>query len=242
MKLALISDIHGNLEALVSVLNHIEKQKVDKIYCLGDVIGYGSDPVSCLELVGKNCDVKLMGNHEYTALGLTGTDDYNPAARKSSDWTREQLTDREQSIIAEYEMIHPTGDILLVHASPHQPDQWHYIMTPDAARKAFDSFSAKLCFYGHSHVPQIFCEREPELPRMQVGHDFLPDEEGRYLINVGSVGQPRDNDARACYAIFDTDEYEVLYHRVEYDIETTQEKMTQAKLPRTLVTRLSAGR
>ncbi len=242
MKLALISDIHGNLEALVSVLNHIEKEKVDKIYCLGDVVGYGCDPVSCLELIEKNCAVKLMGNHEYAALGLVGTEDYNPAAQKSSDWTREQLSDRELSIMAEYEMIHTTGDILLVHASPVEPDQWHYIMTPDAALDAFGNFKEKLCFYGHSHVPQIFCERDGDLPRSQVGHDFMPDEESRYLVNVGSIGQPRDNDPRACYAIFDSDEYEVLYHRVEYDIETTQEKMAQAKLPRTLITRLSAGR
>jgi predicted phosphodiesterase len=242
MKLALISDIHGNLEALVSVLNHIEKQKVDSVHCLGDVIGYGSDPNSCLELVHKNCDRKIMGNHEYAALGLEDTDDYNPAAQKSAMWTRAQLSDREKALIAEFDISHSLGDILLIHASPYQPNEWHYILNAEAALEAFEYLDEKLCFVGHSHVPQIYAERENDLPRSQVGHDFLPDEQSRYLVNIGSVGQPRDNDPRACYVTFDTDEYEVLYHRVDYDIETTQDKMSQANLPRMLIARLSMGR
>jgi len=242
MKLAFISDIHGNLEALVSVLNHVEKQKVDSIHCLGDVIGYGSDPVSCLDLIHKTCDVKIMGNHEFAALGLEDTDDYNPAAQKSAMWTKAQLSDREKAMIAEYEMSHNLYDILVVHASPFEPDQWHYVLTAEAALQALEYSDHKLCFYGHSHVPQIFAERDNDLPRSQAGHDFLPDEETRYLVNVGSVGQPRDNDPRACYITFDTDEYEVLFHRVDYDIETTQDKMSQANLPRMLIARLSMGR
>jgi len=242
MKLAFISDIHGNLEALVSVLNHIEKQKVDGIHCLGDVIGYGSDPVSCLELIHKTCDIKIMGNHEYAALGLEDTDDYNPAAQKSALWTKAQLSDREKAMIAEYEMSHNLDDILVVHASPFEPDQWHYVLTAEAALQALEYSDHKLCFHGHSHVPQIFAERDNDLPRAQAGHDFLPDEDTRYLVNVGSVGQPRDNDPRACYITFDTDEYEILFHRVDYDIETTQDKMSQANLPRMLITRLSMGR
>ena len=242
MKLALISDIHGNLEALVSVLSDIEKQKVDKIHCLGDVIGYGSDPLSCLELVNSNCDVKIMGNHEYAALGLVDIDDYNPAAQKSAMWTKAQLSDREHSLIAEYEMSHSANGMLLVHASPFEPKEWHYILTPEAALEAFEYLDEQICFFGHSHVPQLYAERDDDLPRSQVGHDFMPDDQSRYLVNAGSVGQPRGNDPRACYIIFDTDEYEVLYNRVGYDIETTQDKMTQANMPRMLITRLSMGR
>ncbi len=242
MKLALISDIHGNLEALVSVLNHIEKQKVDKIHCLGDVIGYGSDPSSCLELVNKSCDVRIMGNHEYAALGLEDIDDYNPAAQKSAIWTKAQLSDREKAIIAEFEMSHALDDILLVHASPFEPKEWHYVLNAEAALEALEYLDEKICFLGHSHVPQIYAERENDLPRAQVGHDFLPDDESRYIVNVGSVGQPRDNDPRACYVTWDSEEYEVLYHRVDYDVETTQDKMSQANLPRMLIARLSMGR
>ncbi|UCD62586.1 MAG: metallophosphoesterase family protein [Candidatus Zixiibacteriota bacterium] len=242
MRLAIISDIHGNLEALVSVLRHIEKQKVDKIHCLGDVVGYGGDPVGCLELISEHCDIKLMGNHEHAALGLDDTSDYNPAAKKAAEWTRHQLTDRAQSIVNEFEMSHVLDQILMVHASPYEPEQWPYVLTPEAALDAFVELKQKLCFLGHSHVPQIYCERDEELPRMQAGHDFLPDPDSRYLVNVGSVGQPRDNDPRACYAVFDDKEYEVLYHRVDYDIDTAQEKMEQANLPRMLIARLSFGR
>lgn len=242
MKLALISDIHGNLEALVSVLEHIEKQKVDSIHCLGDVIGYGSDPIGCLDLVCRNCDVKLMGNHEFAALGLDDTSDYNPVAKKATVWTMSQLSDRERGLIEKFEMSHTVDDLLLVHASPVEPERWNYILTAEAALDAFVEMRENIGFFGHTHVPQIYCEREEELPRMQAGHDILMDEESRYLINVGSVGQPRDNDPRACYATFDTVEREVLYHRVAYDIEATQEKMTEASLPRMLIERLSVGR
>lgn len=242
MKLALISDIHGNLEALVSVLDDIEKQKVDQIQCLGDVIGYGGDPVGCLELIERNCTVKLMGNHEYAALGLEDTDDYNPAAQKSAIWTKAQLSDREKAIMSRFEMSRVHEGVFLVHASPYQPRDWHYVLNPEAALEAFEYFDEKLCFLGHSHVPQIYAERDNDLPRGQVGHDFQPDEESRYIVNVGSVGQPRDNDPRACYVIFDTTEYEVTYHRVSYDIEAAQGKMSQAHLPKQLIARLSIGK
>ena len=242
MQLALISDIHSNLEALEAVFKEIDKLGVDKVHCLGDVIGYGTDPSECLELVNSLCEIKLMGNHEYTALGLASTECYNEAAKKSSAWTKQQLTDYDLSIISEFKLSRSKDNFLMVHASPFEPDQWHYILAPNAALEAFMHFDETLCFTGHSHVPQIFTERDNALPRCQTGHDFLPDPESRYIINVGSVGQPRDNDPRACFAVFDTKEYELIYHRVEYDINITQDKMTQAKLPEMLISRLSNGR
>ena len=242
MKFAIISDIHANLEALTSVLQDIEVQKVDAVYCLGDVIGYGTDPRSCIEEVAKSCDVVLMGNHEYAALGLTSTESYNQAAQYASEWTKNQLTDYEFSLIADFKMTHTFDDFMLVHASPNEPEKWRYIIAPTAAVEAFNCFKEKVCFTGHSHLPQIYVEQDEGLPRCQVGHDFLPDPENRYIINVGSVGQPRDNDARACYLIFDTNEFEVIYRRVEYDIAATQIKMTEAKMPHMLIDRLAVGR
>jgi len=242
MKIALISDIHGNLEALTEVLSDIEKQKVDKIYCLGDVLGYGSDPVACLHLIEKHCDIKLIGNHEYAVLGLVSTDNYNTAARTAADWTRDQLTDVELALISDYEMMRSVENITLVHASPNEPDRWHYLLTPDIASRAFGGFDDRICFHGHTHVPTIFVELAEGLPRVIAGHSFLPGEDNRYLINIGSVGQPRDNDPRACYVTFETEEYEVEYHRVEYDIAAAQSKMAQADLPEMLINRLSFGR
>ncbi len=242
MKFALVSDIHGNYEALTSVLKDIEAQKVDKIHCLGDVIGYGADPVLCLETISSECDIKLMGNHEYAALGLISTEHYNKAAKESTEWTRTQLSDKDISDISDFEMSCSFDNFHLVHASPFEPTKWRYIIAPNAAIEGFMHFTENICFFGHSHLPQIFMEREDALPRCQTGHDFLPDRESRYLINVGSVGQPRDNDNRACYLIFDTDEYEVIYRRVEYDIATAQAKMAELKMPEMLISRLAIGR
>ena len=241
MKHALISDIHGNLEALTAVLRHIDDQGVDLIHCLGDVVGYGSDPSACLELVNRHCDTKLMGNHEFTALGLQSAEMFTDAAREAVEWTRQQLSDRELTILADFALDRVLDDMYMVHASAYEPDHWHYIFTAQEAALAFECLKQKICFCGHSHIPAIIREGPNGPPRSCAGHDFLPDRENRYLVNVGSVGQPRDNDPRACYMIFDDSEYEVFLNRVEYDISSTQRKMTEARLPETLISRLAAG-
>jgi len=242
MKLALISDIHSNLEALESVLADIETQKVDKICCLGDVIGYGSDPIACLELVEKHCDIKLMGNHEFGVLGLLPLDSLNQYARHSMEWTTQQLTDREVSMIAEYDLEAECEGVHLVHASPFEPDRWHYILSVHEAEAGFGDMEQKLTFFGHTHLPMIFSRATDGKIRGQAGHSFDPDEDIRYLVNVGSVGQPRDNDPRACYVIYDSSEATVTYHRVTYDVKAAQTKMTVAELPSMLIERLSVGR
>ena len=242
MKLALISDIHGNLEALTAVLEDIGRQSVDHVHCLGDVIGYGSDPVACLNLVNKNCSIKLMGNHEYVVLGLESMEYYTYVAQTAAEWTRQQLSDYELSFLRDFEMERTLDNLHLVHASPFEPNQWHYILSPEEAAWAFEHLKGNICFHGHSHIPLVFSEAPDSTPRQKTGHSFLPSRENRYLINIGSVGQPRDNDPRACYVTFDTLEYAVSYHRVEYDVKTTQHKMAQAQLPEMLISRLSFGR
>ncbi len=242
MRHALISDIHANLEALEAVLKDIATQRIDTIHSLGDMIGYGSDPLACLELVRSNCDTMLLGNHEHAALGHLDQEHLNPVAQVSLTWTQEQLNDRAFSIIAECTMNKAVGNAQLVHASPYMPGEWHYILTAGEADAAFRSFVEQICFVGHTHLPMIFTEAEQFEHRRKVGHDFEPDEEARYIVNVGSVGQPRDNDPRACYAIYDTDAQEISYRRVDYDIQRTQQKMQQANLPAMLITRLAAGR
>lgn len=242
MKIALVSDIHSNLEALQAVLEDIESHKADKINCLGDVIGYGCDPQACLDLVDKHCSTKLMGNHEYAAIGVLPTEAMNLAARQSIQWTAAQLEDRHLAMIANFEMSAVDADCLLVHASPQEPEEWHYVLSQQEATAAFACFKQKLAFHGHTHLPLIFCETPGGRVRTIVGHDFDPDEECSYLINVGSVGQPRDNDPRASYAIYDSDEISISYHRVEYDFKITQAKMSKAEMPSMLIERLEVGR
>ncbi len=241
MRTALISDIHGNLQALEAVLSHIDKESVDEVHCLGDVVGYGADPLACLDLVYRHCRVKLMGNHEYAVLGLQSTDHYNEAARESNGWTVTQMDDRAISRIADFAMDANLDDIYLVHASPFQPDKWHYVSDRRSAQAALGAMPDKLGFCGHTHIPGLISDNPSGPPRSRVGHDFMPDSERRYLINVGSVGQPRDNDPRACYVIYDHEEGFISFHRVEYDIAAAREKMMSVGLPRILSERLSTG-
>jgi len=242
MRLAIVSDIHGNLEAFTSVLRDIESQKVDRIHFLGDVVGYGCNPAACLELVNKLCDTKLMGNHEFAVLGRLSTEQYAAAAKEVAEWTQTQLSDFELACLEEFELSRAVDDLFFVHASPCEPDQWRYILDEQSAQLAFDHFDQSICFFGHSHVPVVFTENTDGPPRKRVGHSFQPNEDDRYLINVGSVGQPRDKDPRACYVTFDTCERDLEYHRVEYDIARTQQKMASANLPQVLIDRLTIGR
>ncbi len=242
MTCAIISDIHANLEALQAVLQDIENYKVDKIHCLGDIIGYGCNPIECLNLITRHCDIKLMGNHEYIVLGLLNLEHLNDIARASIELTQKQLSDRELSILADLDMDAEIENACLVHASPYEPEEWHYILTIPEAKRAFESFDQSLCFVGHSHLPRIFSHYPNRECSSRVGHDLDLDTECRYLVNVGSVGQPRDNDARACYVIYDTTEQQIQYHRVEYDVKLTQTKMMEANVPLMLVERLEIGR
>lgn len=242
MKIALISDIHANLEALEAVLRDIDSRQVDQINCLGDVIGYGCDPLACLDLVDEHCAIKLMGNHEYAAIGVLPSNAMNLHARQSIHWTTSRLGDREIALITDFAMTAVDADCLLVHATPYEPDEWHYVLSQQEAIEGFEHFDQKLAFHGHTHLPLIFAQNPDGTVRTVVGHDFDPDEESRYMVNVGSVGQPRDNDPRASYVIHDTKEEAISYHRIEYDIKTAQAKMCKADMPSMLIERLETGR
>lgn len=242
MKLALISDIHANLEALVAVLRDIEQKQIDKLISLGDVIGYGVDPTPCLKLVDSHCDMKLMGNHEHAVLGLTPLDCLNGMARESIEWTTKEIGDRGRAIIEDYQLTFTHGQAKYVHSSPFEPSAWHYIMHVHDARKAFTHFNEALCFFGHTHIPVLFTKPVDGDTKMKAGHSIEAQEGCRYLVNVGSVGQPRDNDPRACYVIFDEYEGLIEFHRVAYDIGLTQSKMADAQVPKVLIERLEEGR
>lgn len=242
MRLALISDIHANLAAFEAVLADIDKQKVKKIHSLGDVIGYGPEPVECLELVEERCSIKLMGNHEYVVMGLESLSQMNETARKSAEWTISQLGGRGISILADYDMLQTVDHLTLVHASPLDPEHWHYILTLEEAKLAFNSLKTQICLHGHTHLPMVFTLEPDGTIRQKSGMDFEPKKNNKYLVNVGSVGQPRDSDPRASYAIFDTDSGKVSFRRVEYDVQSTQNKMMSAEMPRMLIDRLAVGR
>lgn len=248
--IALISDIHSNIEALKAVYEDMQAFDVEEVYCLGDVIGYGPDPRETLEMV-KDASFILMGNHEEGLLYTA--DSFNDRARGALEWTRDQLNATsfaKDENFALWELIDSfkeqerKDDMLFVHASPRQPVR-EYVMPADALdrTKMSDIFGhmdgAKTCFGGHTHVPGVFVEGQGFRHQGDVGERYpLPDR--RCLVNIGSVGQPRDGDPRASYVLVDGDE--LLFRRVEYDLRTTMRKIANnPSLDDFLARRLKAG-
>ncbi len=242
MKIALISDVHSNLEALEAVLRDIEKEGVEKIHFLGDAVGYGTDPNQCIKLLAKHCDIKLLGNHDYAALGLISLEGFNKVAKTSVEWTQTKLKKKSIEKLADFELNSTFLDYALVHASPGTPDEWNYILGIDQATEEFACFSQSICFIGHSHIPTIYTEETDGTVSTSLSNTMELDQNLRYIINIGSVGQPRDNNPKACYLKIDTDNSKIEYRRVEYDIDKTQAKMRKAMFPDFLVERLAVGR
>jgi len=240
VRYAILSDIHGNLEALRAVL-HDCAGRTDAVLCLGDTVGYGADPLACVELVAEQAQATVAGNHEYAVAGRLGMAWFNRYARVAAEWTQQRLDEDHRAYLGALPLITELGDATLVHASPAQPDEWDYLVTAEDGFAAFASFWTRWCFVGHSHVPGAWSlgsagpEHHPGAVRLQT-------ERGRrYIVNVGSVGQPRDRDSRAAYAIWDVEAGWLEIRRVAYDVSTARHKILEAGLPRFLADRLTAG-
>ena len=239
MRLAIFSDIHGNLEALQAVLEQIDQLGVDRLLCLGDVVGYGADPNACSEEVFEVSEVVLAGNHDRAAVGLEDTEFFNPIALSAIQWTADVLANGPLGCLRACPLALEEGDTLYVHASPFEPAAWHYLHNPYEGRYALSLTAARLCFVGHSHHAFICSESGMNL----VGQGEVALSSGdRYLVNVGSVGQPRDSDPRAAFLIWDQDASTMRLCRTEYDIATAQAKIRAAHLPEALADRLEIGR
>ena len=240
MRYALISDIHGNFAALKQVLQFIETQNCDQIVCLGDIVGYGPEPNNCCERIKKVADISIVGNHDDAAIGNMDLSYFNRYARRAIEWTQMQLQPASRKFLAQCPLRAQIKDALCVHASPFEPGQWHYVVDRISALKAFRSFHEPLCFIGHSHVPMFAVEHGDEIYiKTEKSIDLQND--SRYIINVGSVGQPRDGDPKACVGIYDSEEQTYRLNRLAYDINATQEKMRLKRLPEFLINRLSVG-
>jgi diadenosine tetraphosphatase ApaH/serine/threonine PP2A family protein phosphatase len=237
---AVISDAHANAEALRSVLSDIKKRRIADIFFIGDAVGYGPEPNESVALLKAECETITAGNHDWGVLGLTETGAFNEYARLALAWTRGVLTADNSEILRTAPLKSEIRglDITLVHASPCEPEKWHYLLTLSDAEINFQYIHTDICFIGHSHRPFIIeLALSGELKTSKLG---MPKREGcRYIVNAGSVGQPRDGDPRACYALVDESRIELV--RVAYDIRSTQKKMSEAGLPNPLIERLSYG-
>lgn len=240
MRYAVISDVHGNLEALEAVLGDVREKRADRLIFLGDAVGYGPNPNECVELLRKNCDIALAGNHDLAAVGLTSIEYFNEFAKAAILWTREVLKEKNRKFIETLPLIRKMkkGNMLLVHSTPKEPGAWHYLLTLWDAEVNFHYFDERICVLGHSHLPFVI-ERLPSGEMVTHKSEAALGASHRYIINAGSVGQPRDRDPRACYLLIGDDRAEFV--RLEYDWAETQRKMREARLPVPLAERLSRG-
>ncbi len=241
MSIAVFSDVHSNLEALTAVLNEIRKQAPDRVLFLGDAVGYGPDPNVCVERIFDAADVVIMGNHDAGVVDETDISNFNPLAKESLLWTRSVLTEENRKRLLSMTMTVREDELFLVHASPQTPTVWDYIIDEDGAAEQFDFFDAPICLYGHTHRPMAF---EKDRKKVTVTQERLLTfhENFRYIVNVGSVGQPRDGDPDAAYVLYDRREKSLSFHRVQYNFRITQEKMRAAHMPSFLINRLTHGR
>ncbi|MEO0132559.1 MAG: metallophosphoesterase family protein [candidate division WOR-3 bacterium] len=245
MQIAVMADIHSNLEALEAFLNCICKEKINKFICLGDIVGYGASPNECVEVISKSPNLyAVSGNHDWGVLGKTDLSCFNEIARIAIIWTQNQLNSKAKDYLGSLPLISIASGAFLVHATPEAPADWNYLVDVYDARRQFQHFNEKICFVGHSHVPMAFelNETTDELKIIRDKKFSIADAHCRYLINVGSIGQPRDGDPRASFVIWNVQDQTIEFRRVTYNIKRAQQKIRRTGLPLFLASRLSVGR
>ncbi|MBF0170088.1 MAG: metallophosphoesterase family protein [Nitrospinae bacterium] len=243
MRYALFSDIHANIDAFDEVLADIEATGVDKKLFLGDIVGYGPDPQVCIDRLLEVADVSLGGNHDWAAVGLTSADYFNPYAKAALDWTISQLREDQVEFLKRTQPSLIYDGFQLAHSSPLAPAEWRYILNHQEALDNYPYIEHNLCFIGHSHQPLVIEYTTPQTVRVLRPSPLISlDPDIRYIVNIGSVGQPRDSIVESCWVLFDSEERTVSFRRVPYDVETVQRKMEAHDLPRYLIDRLALGR
>ncbi len=242
MRYLIISDIHGNYPALMAVLH--TAQPYDAIWSLGDFVGYGPNPNECIDAIRNGDHLAVAGNHDWGVLGRADIFTFNSDARQALLWTQQELGASETAYLAELPTRLQVGEFLLVHASPRQP-LWEYLIEAEVAADIFQRYDFRIAFVGHTHLPLLFEWREKTGEAGLLMPDYRNPvrlDHRRLIVNPGSVGQPRDGDPRAAYAILDTDAGTLEFHRVPYPVEITQERMRARGLPSRLIDRLEIGR
>jgi diadenosine tetraphosphatase ApaH/serine/threonine PP2A family protein phosphatase len=242
----IVSDLHGNWEALDAVLRE-GAGRYDEALCCGDLVGYGADPNAVVQWVREHCAVTVRGNHDKACTGLDDLEWFNPVARSAALWTLEALTAENAEWVREL----PRGPVFrngfeVVHGSPCDEDE--YVLAAEEAKQAFGYLESRLAFFGHTHVQGGYIWNRSRVetisrPSPRGDRQVLEiDPDCAYLVNPGSVGQPRDGDPRAAYAVYDSEAQMIAYYRVEYDVATAQRKIRQSGLPPILADRLAIGR
>jgi len=237
VKYAVLSDIHSNLEALQTALDYLADKQIDQYLILGDIVGYAANPNECLGLISKLPARIVAGNHDKAALDLTQAAGFNDAAYEAICWTKDCLAAEWSSFLNNLPLMHIASNCTIAHGSMDCPEAFHYLFYFDDALPSFQRLETPLGWIGHTHVPQIFMKKERMTSYLKEG-TYPLDRNETYLINPGSIGQPRDHDPRLSFAIFDEQDYQLEIVRLGYDNQKTAQKIRAAGLPEYLASRL----
>jgi predicted phosphodiesterase len=232
MRIAVISDIHSNIQALTQALSVIDERKADAIYCLGDIVGYGANPNECLDLVRERATICVLGNHDLASIDPVNAEYFSRPGRIAIEWTHSVLTPEHIRFLSGLPYTASTDLFTLAHAGPLDPEQWQYVLSLQVAKLQFPAFQTQLCFIGHTHVPAV-CGEDLRT--------FILKKGKRFLINVGSVGQPRDGNPQLSFGFLDTETWKYENVRASYDIDKAAQAIRSQGLPSTLATRLYQG-
>jgi diadenosine tetraphosphatase ApaH/serine/threonine PP2A family protein phosphatase len=240
VKIGVLSDLHANGDALDAVIENAGVEGVETWWCLGDIVGYGAEPDKVVDRVRGLDMVAVAGNHDQAACGLISTRLFNRNAAFAAKWTGEHLSAANLAWLAALPLVELREGVRMVHATPSAPEEWNYCMRVEDAAHELRAFEEKMCMIGHSHFPGVF-ELDGDDIRYTRAQELRLRDGRRYLVNVGSVGQPRDGDPRAAYAVYDTESGLLRHVRVAYDVEAAQERILSAGLPPFLASRLATG-
>ena len=244
MRYGIIADVHSNLEALRAVLDILKEEDIDRFLCLGDIVGYGASPNECVEQIRRLKSEVVIGNHEWGVLHPEILPFFNPVARQAIEWTRKELSWENLKYLSGLEVVKENELFSMVHSSLYEPTGWHYIFSAEKAELSFSRMRGMICFFAHSHQAVIYSKYRQERCRgfaFPEGGEMFIEEDHRYLINPGGVGQPRDGNPQASFAIYDTELKKVEIRRCDYDIDKAKQKILKAGLPSFLAERLAYG-
>jgi len=242
MRMGFFSDVHANYEALAACLQDFEREGLSKLFFLGDAVGYGADPNLVVEKISEISEVLLLGNHDAATIGKLSPGYFNQYAKASYHFTHKILKPENLRMIGQFSLTSVWEEFTMVHALPKDPESWDYITNLKEAEENFKYFETQVCLIGHSHRPMV-AEKEGDYEAILRKPDCIElNPKCRYIINVGSVGQPRDGNPDACYVIYNTETMKIRFKRVKYNINTAQKKMRKAQIPGYLIDRLSVGR
>lgn len=242
MRYGIFSDVHANLEALEAVAKSLKAEQIDRYFCIGDLVGYGANPNECVDKVRSLAALSVAGNHDWASVNLFSMKYFNPEAADAILWTRQRLNPESTNFLEALKLIFLNEDFTLAHGTLDNPQEFNYLLDGFSAWETFQLLKTKVCFIGHTHIPLVFIKDKSDEVYIEKDDIINLAEDKTYIINAGSVGQPRDGNPQASYCIFDTQDKEVRIKRVSYDFKKARKKIIDAGLPKFLGDRLLSGK